>query len=104
MTEITRELLEKLPKTDLHCHLDGSLRLDTILDLAKQQKVKLPTFDRGELFDMLYAGEHVSSLDDYLRAFDITLSVMQREEALERTAYELACDAHAENVRYIEVR
>ena len=48
--EIPFELLEKLPKTDLHCHLDGSLRLDTILDLARRQNVKLPTFDRAELF------------------------------------------------------
>jgi adenosine deaminase len=104
MSEITIELLKRLPKTDLHCHLDGSLRLDTVLDLAKHQKVKLPTFDRGELFGLLYAGEHVESLDDYLRAFDITLSVLQQEEALERVAYELAVDAHAENVRYIEVR
>ena len=98
------ELLHKLPKTDLHCHLDGSLRLDTILDLARKHKVKLPTFDRAELFSMLYAGESCNSLDDYLKAFDITLSVMQTEEGLERTAYELAEDAWRENVRYIEVR
>ena len=104
MAEITQELLAKLPKTDLHCHLDGSLRLDTVLELAKKQRVMLPTFDRGELFKLLYAGDHVESLDDYLRAFDITLSVMQNEEGLERAAYELAVDAHAENVRYIEVR
>jgi len=103
-TEIPLELLQRLPKTDLHCHLDGSLRLDTVIDLAKKQGVKLPTFDRGELFKMLYAGDEVASLDDYLRAFDITLSVMQTEDALERTAYELAEDAHKENVRYIEVR
>jgi adenosine deaminase len=101
---ITTELIRRLPKTDLHCHLDGSLRLDTVIDLARKQNVKLPTTDRGELFKMLYAGEHVTSLDEYLRAFDITLSVMQHEEALERTAYELAEDAHKENVRYIEVR
>jgi adenosine deaminase len=104
LTEIPIELLHRLPKTDLHCHLDGSLRLDTVLDLAKKQGNKLPTFDRGELFKLLYAGEHVASLDDYLRAFDITLSVMQTEEGLERTAYELAEDAHRENVRYLEVR
>ena len=103
-TEIPLELLQRLPKTDLHCHLDGSLRLDTVIDLARKQGVKLPTFDRGELFKMLYAGDEVASLDDYLRAFDITLSVMQTEDALERTAYELAEDAHKENVRYIEVR
>src|SRR3984885_10615926 len=101
---LSLELIKRLPKTDLHCHLDGSLRLDTVLDLARQQGVKLPTFDRAGLFDMLYAGEHVASLDDYLRAFDITLSVMQREDALERIAYELAEDAHRENVRYLEVR
>ena len=101
---LSLDLIKRLPKTDLHCHLDGSLRLDTVLDLARQQGVKLPTFDRVGLFDMLYAGDSVASLDDYLRAFDITLSVMQREDALERIAYELAEDAHRENVRYLEVR
>jgi adenosine deaminase len=101
---LTFELLHKLPKTDLHCHLDGSLRLDTVLDLARIQKVALPTFDRGELFSMLYAGESCSSLDEYLKAFDITLSVLQTEAALERSAFELAEDAWRENVRYIEVR
>src|SRR5215813_9592775 len=102
--QIPYELLHRLPKTDLHCHLDGSLRLDTVLDLARKQGVKLPTFDRGELHQILAAGDQVASLDDYLRAFDITLSVMQVEDALERTAYELAEDAWRENVRYIEVR
>ena len=101
---LSLDLIKRLPKTDLHCHLDGSLRLDTVLDLARHQGVKLPTFDRAGLFDMLYAGAHVASLDDYLRAFDITLSVMQREDALERIAFELAEDAHRENVRYLEVR
>ena len=103
-SEIPRELIERLPKTDLHCHLDGSMRLDTVIELARAQGVKLPTFDRGELWKMLYAGEHVTSLDDYLRAFDITLSVLQDETGLERSAYELAEDAHRENVRYLEVR
>src|SRR5262245_49679602 len=102
--EIPLELIQRLPKTDLHCHLDGSLRLDTVIDLAKKQQVKLPTYDRGELFNMLHAGQPITSLDDYLRAFEITLAVMQTEEALERTAYELAVDAWNENVRYIEVR
>jgi adenosine deaminase len=102
--EIPLELIQRLPKTDLHCHLDGSLRLDTILELARKQGVKLPTFDRGELHCIVVAGDQVASLDDYLRGFEITLSVMQTEEALERCAYELAEDAWRENVRYIEVR
>jgi adenosine deaminase len=102
--ELTLEFIQKLPKTDLHVHLDGSLRLDTVLDLARKQGVALPTEDRGELFQLLYAGDVCSSLEDYLKAFDITLSVMQTEESLERAAYELAEDAWSEGVRYIEVR
>src|SRR3954471_17088026 len=98
------ELIQRLPKTDLHCHLDGSVRLDTVIELARKAAVKLPTFDRGELRRMLIAGEHVGSLDEYLRAFDITLSVMQTEEGLERAAFELAEDAWRENVLYLEVR
>ena len=101
---VTFDLLHSLPKADLHCHLDGSLRLETVIDLARTQGVKLPTFDRGELFKLLYAGENCSSLEEYLKAFDITLSVMQTEESLERCAYELAEDCHRENIRYLEVR
>jgi adenosine deaminase len=103
-TELSLELIEKLPKTDLHVHLDGCLRIETILELARKQKVKLPTFDKDELFRLIYAGDVCNSLDDYLKAFDVTLSVMQTEESLERAAFELAEDAWKENVRYIEVR
>jgi adenosine deaminase len=102
--ELSLEFIQTLPKTDLHCHLDGSLRLDTIIELARTQRVELPTDDRDALFDLLYAGERCSSLEDYLKAFDITLSVMQTEAALERAAFELAEDAWKENVRYLEVR
>ncbi len=111
--KVTKELLRSLPKTDLHCHLDGSLRLSTILDLAERQKVKLPLSNSagGEhapteegLAKAIHRGERCKDLVDYLKAFDITCSVMQTEEALERTAYELACDAAAENVWHLEVR
>lgn len=98
------EFIEKLPKTDLHVHLDGSLRLDTVIDLARQQNVSLPTEDRDALFQQIYAGEVCQSLDDYLKAFDVTLAVLQTEESLERAAFELAEDAWKESVRYIEVR
>lgn len=96
--------LQSLPKTDLHCHLDGSLRLETILELAKKHRVSLPTFDPALLHRQLYAGERTSSLDEYLKAFAITTSVLQTEDALERAAFELAQDAAAEAVRYLEVR
>src|SRR5207244_658412 len=66
MQPLTLDFIEKLPKTDLHCHLDGSLRVGTILDLAQTQKVRLPDEDPDRLFKLIYAGEICSSLDDYL--------------------------------------
>jgi adenosine deaminase len=101
---VTEELLRSLPKTDLHCHLDGSLRLNTILELAEQQKVKLPESTPEGLARAMHQGKICASLEDYLTAFEITLSVLQTEEALYRSAYELAIDAAKENVRYLEVR
>ena len=101
---VTEELLRDLPKTDLHCHLDGSLRPATILELAEQQKVKLPADTLEGLQKALHMGGMCDSLEHYLTAFDITLSVLQTPEALYRTAYELACDAADENVRYLEMR
>lgn len=101
---VTEELLRALPKTDLHCHLDGSMRLKTILELAEQQKVKLLADTEDGLARAIHMGEVCESLDDYLVAFDVTLSVLQTAPALERAAYELAIDAAAENVKWLEVR
>ena len=101
---LTLEYLQKLPKTDLHCHLDGSVRLATILALAEEQGVKLPAHDEDRLSKLIYPGEECQSLEDYLKAFDITLAVLQTEDALHRVAFELAEDAARENVRYLEVR
>lgn len=101
---ITDALLLALPKTDLHCHLDGSLRLSTILELAEQQRVTLPADTVEGLRTALHVGETCDSLEHYLSAFDVTLSVLQTESALYRAAYELACDAADENVRYLEMR
>src|SRR5215213_7034528 len=99
---LSLELIEKLPKTDLHCHLDGSLRLQTILDLAKKQGITLPGETVEQLHPLVYAGNNRGSLDEYLKAFDITLAVMQSEHALYRTAYELCEDCARENVWYLE--
>ena len=101
---ITEDLIRKLPKVELHCHLDGSVRIDTVMELAEEQKVKLPTDNPDELKKMLQPGDECKSLVEYLKAFDITLSVLQTEEALTRVAYELIEDVAKENVKYIEVR
>ena len=102
--KITHALLKRLPKVELHCHLDGSLRVPTILDLAKKEKVTLTTSSSEELSKLLVIGKTRGSLEDYIKRFDITLSVMQTPQALSRTAYELIEDVAKENVRYIEIR
>ncbi len=101
---VTEALVRALPKTDLHCHLDGSLRLATILALAEQQGVRLPADTPEGLGAAIHMGQTCRSLEDYLSAFDVTLTVLQTEEALQRVARELALDCAAENVRYLEVR
>ncbi|MBN2694837.1 adenosine deaminase [bacterium] len=101
---LTKEEIRRFPKTDLHLHLDGSLRLSTILDLAKKDNVDLGVTTEEELAKLIHMGENCSSLEEYLIAFRVTLSVLQTEESLYRVAYELAEDAAAENVRYMEVR
>jgi adenosine deaminase len=98
------EVFHELPKADLHVHLDGSLRLETILALSEKDGVTLPASDAEGLRAAIGCGRHFGSLVDYLRGFAITLEVMQTEESLERIAFELAEDAHLENVRYMEVR
>ncbi|HOQ81079.1 MAG TPA: adenosine deaminase, partial [Candidatus Cloacimonadota bacterium] len=96
---LKRSFIHKLPKTDLHLHLDGSLRMSTIFDLAKKQNVELPAKTEEELKKMIACTDTCASLEQYLKAFDITLSVMQTEEALYRVAFELAEDCAAENIR-----
>ncbi|HKK28352.1 MAG TPA: adenosine deaminase [Gemmatimonadota bacterium] len=98
-----REAVRSLPKTDLHVHLDGSLRPGTLLDLADEHGVELPTRDLDELGDYLHVRD-ARNLEDYLARFELTLSVMQHADALERIARELCEDAAAENVRYMEIR
>ncbi len=98
------QLLKRLPKVELHCHLDGSLRIDTILELAQKDKVELPTYDKTELIRILTSRQRFSSLNEYLELFEITLKVLQTPHSLERAAFELIEDVADENVRYIEVR
>jgi len=101
---LRRRLLHSLPKTDLHVHLDGSLRPGTIFDLARQQKRRLPVRDEAALAAFLAGLTTGVSLPEYLKAFDLTLRVLQERRALVRAAFELAEDNHRENVRYLEVR
>ena len=102
--QLPLEFFQSLPKADLHVHLDGSLRLATIIDLAHEENVELPSSEPTELRRIMHLGENCGSLAEYLKAFDVTLKVMQTESSLFRIAYELGEDAAGENVRYMEVR
>ncbi|MCQ1061185.1 adenosine deaminase [Photobacterium sp. DNB23_23_1] len=93
-----------LPKIDLHCHLDGSVRPQTVIDLAKQHNVTLPSYDVDEVNTLMVAPEACENLPEYLSRFDLPVSVMQTAESLERISFELFEDAAKENVKYLEVR
>lgn len=96
-------LIKRLPKTDLHLHLDGSVRLNTIAELARENGVKIPSYDAAGLEEKVFKDQY-QNLEEYLTTFAVSCAVMQTPESLERIAYELAVDNQQEGVRYIEVR
>ncbi len=103
--KLDRERLQSLPKVLLHEHLDGVLRPQTVIDLAKEAGYPdLPTADSQALAEWFYRGANQGSLATYLEGFAHTIAVMQTEEALERVAYEQAEDLHEDGVVYFETR
>jgi adenosine deaminase len=97
------ELIRRLPKTDLHVHLDGCLRLPTLIELARQHGVALPSETEQGLLDQVFLPRY-RNLAQYLEGFRYTVAVLCDAEALERAAFELAEDCQEEGVRYLEVR
>ncbi len=103
MKRVPAEFLKRIPKADLHVHLDGSLRLSTLIDLAKKEGVELPDYTEKGLRQKVFKDKY-ESLVEYLKGFSYTDAVMRNAENIERIAYELGQDAIAEGVRYLEVR
>jgi adenosine deaminase len=101
---VTLEMIKKIPKVELHDHLDGGVRASTIVELAAEQNIELPTNDPDELAAWFQRGADRKSLALYLEGFAVTLAVMQTPEALERIACETIEDLAADNVVYAEIR
>jgi adenosine deaminase len=92
-----------MPKAELHLHLDGSLRIDTALELARTRRIEAPT-TWSAMYDALVAPERCTDQADLLRAFDLPIALMQDAEALERITAELVEAKAADGVRYLEIR
>ena len=103
MAMLTRELIGRLPKAELHVHLDGSLRPETMVELARKANVALPSYDPEPLRRFMLVDD-AANLQDYLDRFDLTIPLLQTPESVERVAYEMVEDAARDNVRYLEVR
>lgn len=103
--KLDQSLLQSLPKVLLHEHLDGVLRPQTIIELAKDSGyADLPEADADQLAKWFHQGANQGSLAKYLEGFKHTIAVMQTEEALERVAYEQAADLSDDGVVYYETR
>jgi adenosine deaminase len=100
---LTAELLRRLPKAELHVHLDGSLRPSTVLDLAQKARVEVPTRDPDMLRRHMLVKDG-ATLDEYLHRFDLTIALLQEPDAIERVAYEMVEDAGRDGIRVLEVR
>ncbi|MBF0286856.1 MAG: adenosine deaminase family protein [SAR324 cluster bacterium] len=97
------DVIKKLPKSDLHVHLDGSIRLETLIEIAKKEKLDLPSYTVEGLHETLFKDQY-ASLEEYLNTFAYSCAVMQKPEYLEQIAYEFALDNQKEGVRYVEAR
>ena len=89
---------------ELHLHLDGSLRPETVWELAKEQGVELPAKSAEEVKYKMEVPEDCKTLEEYLERFDLPLLVLQRADAIERVTFELVEDLANEGVDYAEIR
>ncbi len=92
-----------MPKAELHLHLDGSLAIDTALDLARTRGIDAPR-DRAGMSAALIAPMPCVDQAELLRAFDLPIALLQDADALERITAELVATKAADNVRYVEIR
>lgn len=98
------DVLKRIPKIDLHCHLSGSIRPETILEIAQKENIKVPAVELESFKSYVQVSKDCRSLKEYLTKYDLTLKVMQRQEYLYRITDEFLEDMTKQNVKYIEIR
>lgn len=101
---VTKEMIRRIPKVELHYHLDGGVRPETIIELAEADKIEIPSHHPEELADWFHRGADRKSLALYLEGFAVSCGVMQTREALVRIAREALEDFAEENIAYAEIR
>jgi adenosine deaminase len=104
MTSAEKDVIRKLPKVDLHLHLDGAARPETIMHFMRKSGARLPTEDPVAFRTYVQAPRGCRSLADFLKAFEFFYPFLKSSEAMERIAYELCEDCSKQNVRYFEAR
>jgi adenosine deaminase len=97
-------MLRALPKVDLHRHLEGSLRLETLAEVAITHGVDLPSYDIEDLRPYVQVTDEEPNFHAFLEKFNFLRRFYSKREAIERVAYEAVADAAADNVRYLELR
>ena len=97
-------MTKRLPLIDLHRHLDGSVRLETILDLGRRHNIPLPAWTLEELKPHVFVMEPHAGLVEFLAKFQWMIAVLADYDACRRVAYENVADAAREGIRYIELR
>src|SRR5512143_3404966 len=99
-----RRLLHALPKVDLHRHLEGSLRLATLAEIAEEHGIDLPSYDLDRLRPYVQFTDEEPDFHRFLEKFKLLKRFYTTREAVKRVAYEAVVDAAADNVRYLEWR
>ncbi|MBY0518370.1 MAG: hypothetical protein K2P81_15780 [Bacteriovoracaceae bacterium] len=103
MNKYSDAFIQEMPKSDLHLHLDGSLRIPTLIEMAKKAKINLPSQTEQGLRELVFKDAY-ANLGEYLNGFQYTCAVLRSLENIEQVSYELAIDNQNEGVNYIEPR
>ncbi len=99
-----KKIIAMIPKIELHCHLSGSIRPETIFDIALKEQMDVTAQNFEKFKSLVQVSEGCKSLKEYLMKFDLTLSVMQKPEYLYRITLEMLEDLSKDNVKYAEIR